>query len=127
MVDVHHLGIRRAGGAKVLIYAFAHFPQMLCGVCGSYSGHLYERLANELGTENGLTMKGEFCTALTTACDGQIDFPDFDGMGYCTVLTGGGDEDLFWSYPYEESEYKHLLETSSLHLQFAVAAPSAIV
>lgn len=82
-----------------------HFPsQMLCGVCGSFSGHLYERLAGDLGTEHGLTMKSEFCRNLTTTCDGQIDFPDYDGAGYCTMHTGGGDDDLFWSYPYEESE-----------------------
>lgn len=97
------MSIRTAAGANCLIQAFSHHPQMLCGVCGSYSGHLYERLADELGTTNGLTMKSEFCTALTTACEGQIDFPDYDGIGYCTMLTGGGD-DLFWSYPYERSE-----------------------
>ena len=77
--------------------------QMLCGVCGSYSGHLYERLADELGSENGLSMTNEFCTEFTTACDGQIDFPDYGGVDYCTMHTGGG-EDLFWSYPYELSE-----------------------
>ena len=76
---------------------------MLCGVCGSYSGHLYERLAGDLGTENGLSMKNEFCTELTTACDGQIDFPDYAEVDYCTMHTGGGD-DLFWSYPYELGE-----------------------
>lgn len=78
---------------------------MLCGVCGTYSGHLYERLVDEFGTENGLTMKNEFCTNLITACDGQIDFPDYDGVGYCTIHAGGGETDLFWSYPYEDGEY----------------------
>ena len=78
-------------------------PQLLCGVCGSYSGHLYERLAGDLGSDDGLTMKSEFCTELTTACDGQIDFSDYDGEDYCTVHTGGG-EDQWWSYPYELSE-----------------------
>ena len=72
-------------------------------MCGSYSGHLYERLADDLGTEDGLTMNSEFCEGLTTACDGQIDFSDYDGTGYCAMHTGGGD-DLFWSYPYELSE-----------------------
>ena len=82
---------------------------MLCGVCGSYSGHLYERLAADLGTENGLSMKSEFCTEFTGACDEQIDFSAYGNMeygavDYCTMHTGGGDEDLFWSYPYELSE-----------------------
>ena len=77
--------------------------QLLCGVCGSYSGHLYERLAGDLGSDDGLTMKSEFCTGLTTACDSQITFPDYDGEDYCTMHTGGGD-DLWWSYPYERSE-----------------------
>ena len=76
---------------------------MLCGVCGSHSGHLYERLADDLGAEDGLTMKNEFCAGLTTACDGQINFADYDGVDYCTMHTGG-DEDRFWSYPYELSE-----------------------
>lgn len=78
---------------------------MLCGVCGSYSGHLYERLAGELGDEDGLTMKMDFCEALVSACDGQINFPDYNGLGYCTMHAGGGDEDFFWSYPYELSEW----------------------
>ena len=79
------------------------FTQVLCGVCGSYSGHLYERLADDLGTYEGLTIKNEFCTGLTSACAGQIDFPDYDGEDYCTVHSNGG-EDLFWSFPYESGE-----------------------
>lgn len=86
---------------------------MLCGVCGSYSGHLYERLADALGTNDGLTMKSEFCTELTTACDGQINFLSYDGEDYCTMHTGGGD-DLFWSYHYELSEYNHALDVNVL-------------
>lgn len=77
---------------------------MLCGVCGSYSGHLYERLVDDLGAEDGLTMKSEFCTGLTTHCDGRIDLSDYDGVDYCTMHTGG-DEDQFWSYPYELCEW----------------------
>ena len=82
---------------------------MLCGVCGSYSGHLYERLAADLGTEDGLSMENEFCMEYTAACDEQIDLPvygnqEFGEVDYCTMHTGGGDEDLFWSYPYELSE-----------------------
>ncbi|CAN0432934.1 unnamed protein product [Ascophyllum nodosum] len=79
-----------------------YYKQLLCGVCGSYSGHLYERLADDLGSDDGLTMKSEFCTGLTTACDSQITFPDYDGEDYCTMHTGGGD-DLWWSYPYERT------------------------
>ena len=82
---------------------------MLCGVCGSYSGHLYERLADDLGTEDGLSMKTEFCTDFTAACEEQLDFPVYGTLQlgeveYCTMHTGGGEEDLFWSYPYELSE-----------------------
>ena len=82
-------------------------PQAICAVCGSFSGHLYDILAAELGTEDGLTMKIDFCEALTTACDGQIDFPDYDGVGYCMMHTGvqEEEEDLYWSYPYNGSEY----------------------
>lgn len=78
--------------------------QVVCGICTSYSGHLYERLAPELGVEDGLTMKNDFCDELVTACDGQITFPTYDaGEDYCAKHTGG-DEDQFWSYPYEERE-----------------------
>ncbi|CAM9759383.1 unnamed protein product [Scytosiphon promiscuus] len=80
------------------------YTQVVCGICTSFSGHLYERLAPELGVEDGLTMKNDFCSELITACDGQITFPTYDdGEDYCTKHTGG-DEDLFWSYPYEEAE-----------------------
>ncbi|CAN0428975.1 unnamed protein product [Ascophyllum nodosum] len=85
-----------------------YYKQVLCGVCGSYSGHLYERLAEDLGTEDGLSMKSEFCTEYIAACDEQIDIPVYGNqelgeVDYCTMHTGGGDEDLFWSYPYESS------------------------
>lgn len=101
--------------------------QVICGVCGSYSGHLYERLAQTLGDEDGLTMKADFCEAFTSACDGQIDFPDYDGVGYCTMHTGGSD-DLFWSYPYEESEYYYnVLETSTSRLYFIVSSAVEVV
>ncbi|CAM9211348.1 unnamed protein product, partial [Sphacelaria rigidula] len=76
--------------------------QVVCGVCGSYSAHLYEILGSELGTD-GLMMKMEFCTGLVTACAGQITFKTYDGVDYCTKHTGGGKTDLFWSYPYEEA------------------------
>ena len=54
-------------------------------------------------------MKNEFCTEYIAACEEQIDIPVYGNMDlgevdYCTMHTGGGDEDLFWSYPYELSE-----------------------
>ncbi|CAM9644170.1 unnamed protein product, partial [Ascophyllum nodosum] len=95
-----------------------YYKQVLCGVCGSYSGHLYERLAADLGTEDGLSMKNEFCTDFTAACDEQIDLPvygnlEYGEVDYCTMHTGGGEEDLFWSYPYElsgifDADFTHL-------------------
>ncbi|CAN0049121.1 unnamed protein product, partial [Ectocarpus sp. 6 AP-2014] len=76
--------------------------QVVCGRCHSFSAHLYEYLAPELGLLDGMTMKSAFCDELVTACDGQIDFPTYDSgtVDYCTKHTGGG-EDLYWSYPYE--------------------------
>ena len=78
---------------------------MVCGRCHSYSAHLYEYLAAELGMLDVMTMKSDFCNELVTACAGQINFPTYDGgsVDYCTKHTGGGD-DFFWSYPYEERE-----------------------
>lgn len=70
-------------------------------MCHSYSGHLYEVLGAELGALDGLTMTNDFCDELTTACDGQITFPTYDGDDYCTKHTGGT-TDQFWSYPYIE-------------------------
>ena len=107
--EVHRLVVECVRAVLAAIDLFSFLPQVLCGVCGSYSGHLYERLANDLGTEDGLSMKNEFCTAFTAACDEQIDLPvygnlEYGEVDYCTMHTGGGDEDLFWSYPYEMSE-----------------------
>ena len=56
-------------------------------------------------------MKNDFCTEYIAACDEQIDLPvygnpEFGEVDYCTMHTGGGDEDLFWSYPYELSEWQ---------------------
>ncbi|CAM9143199.1 unnamed protein product, partial [Hapterophycus canaliculatus] len=77
---------------------------VVCGVCHSYSGHLYERLGPELGVLDGMTMKNDFCDELVTACAGQITFPTYDGGDdYCTKHTGGT-TDQFWSYPYTEPE-----------------------
>jgi len=79
---------------------------VVCGVCHSYSGHLYERLGDELTSLDGLTMKNDFCQELVSECEGQITFPTYgeDGeIDYCTKHTGGGD-DMYWSYPYEECE-----------------------
>ncbi|CAM9121681.1 unnamed protein product, partial [Hapterophycus canaliculatus] len=76
--------------------------QVVCGVCHSYSGHLYEQLGAELGILDGMTMKSLFCEELVDACSGQVTFPTYDGgEDYCEKHTGGGD-DFFWSYPYEE-------------------------
>ncbi len=80
--------------------------QVVCGVCHSYSGHLYERLGDELGGLDGMTMKNDFCQELVSACEAFITFPTYDGEDYCTKHTGGGD-DQYWSYPYEECE-KHM-------------------
>lgn len=78
-------------------------PQVVCAQCGSYSGHLFERLGGELGTGDGLSMTNSFCAGLVDACSGQIEFPTYDGQDYCTKHTGGG-EDLYWSYPYMKRE-----------------------
>ncbi|CAN0441744.1 unnamed protein product [Pylaiella littoralis] len=79
------------------------YKQVVCGVCHSYSGHLYEKLGAELGALDGMTMKSDFCEELVTACAGQIIFPTYDGKDYCTKHTGGG-SDQFWSYPYTQPE-----------------------
>lgn len=74
--------------------------QVVCGVCHSYSAHLYEVLGAELGGTDGMTMKSSFCNDYVSACEDQIVF----SADYCEVHTGGGD-DLYWSYPYVEREY----------------------
>lgn len=79
----------------------------MCGICNSYSAHLYAELAGDLGVADGLMMKKDFCESLVTACEGQLMFPDYDGVDYCTVHTGGGENDQFWSYPYEEGGSHH--------------------
>lgn len=71
-------------------------------MCHSYSAHLYEILGKELGND-GMMMKNDFCTELVSACMGEITFPTYEGMDYCTKHTGGG-KDMFWSYPYMEGE-----------------------
>lgn len=76
--------------------------QVVCGVCHSYSAHLYEVLGSELGGTDGMTMKSSFCSEYVSACEDQIVL----SADYCEVHTGGG-EDLYWSYPYVEREYIH--------------------
>ncbi|CAM9509059.1 unnamed protein product [Ectocarpus sp. 4 AP-2014] len=80
----------------------ALYKEVVCGVCHSYSAHLYEYLTDG-GMLDGLTMKSEFCESLVDACDAYITFPTYDGVSYCDHHTGGGN-DFFWSYPYEEPE-----------------------
>ncbi|CAM9165509.1 unnamed protein product [Scytosiphon promiscuus] len=80
------------------------YKEVVCGICHSYSGHLYEQLGAELGILDGMTMKSAFCEELVDACSGQVTFPTYDdGEDYCEKHTGGGD-DFFWSYPYDEPE-----------------------
>lgn len=74
----------------------------MCGPCNAYSGHLYERIGGELGARDGMTMKGSFCTEFVDACEGQIEFPTYDGESYCEKHTGG-DDDYLWSYPIDPS------------------------
>ena len=80
------------------------YKESLCGICNSYSGHLYADLSDELGVEDGLAMKKDFCEELVNECSGLIDFPDYDGVGYCNKHTKAGEGDYYWSYPYEEVE-----------------------
>ena len=78
----------------------------MCGICHSYSAHLFERLGPELGALDGMTMKSDFCEALVDACADEIPaiartYPD--GLSYCEQHVGPtGDQ--FWSYPYMERE-----------------------
>eukprot|EP00903_Cladosiphon_okamuranus_P006180 g6077.t1 len=83
-----------------------YYKQVECGQCHSYSGHLFENLGGELGVEDGMTMKSDFCEALVKACSGEIDFRTYDGGGttYCEKHTGDQLQDFFWSYPYVEPE-----------------------
>eukprot|EP00903_Cladosiphon_okamuranus_P006181 g6078.t1 len=83
-----------------------YYKQVECGQCHSYSGHLFADLGDELGVEDGMTMKLDFCEDLVDACSGEIDFPTYDGGGttYCEKHTGDQAQDFFWSYPYEEPE-----------------------
>lgn len=77
----------------------------MCGQCHSFSAHLYEILGSELGPWDGMTMKREFCDALTSECSGQIAFGEYDGLDFCDKHVGGTDgNDRFWSYPYQEGE-----------------------
>lgn len=82
--------------------------QVACGPCNAYSGHLYERLGEELGAADGMTMKSSFCEDLVTACVGFIDFPTYDGLSYCEKHVGDNG-DLLWSYPIDESGAFHRL------------------
>lgn len=82
----------------------ATLSQVVCGVCNSYSAHLYERLGSELGGEDGMTMKAQFCADYVAACQGEIVFPTYGGQDYCTKHEGTFTppaEGEFWSYPYE--------------------------
>lgn len=86
-----------------VVPGFAPTPppyQVLCGVWGPYSGHFHERLGDDLGTEDGLTMKREFCSGFTAGCDGKVALLTYDREDFCTMHSGGRD----WFYPYELSE-----------------------
>lgn len=79
--------------------------QVSCGSCHSYSGHLFEKMGEELGIFDGMTMKRDFCDELVLACEGQMEFRVYDdGMDYCTKHVNGT-TDRFWSFPYTEREY----------------------
>ena len=101
--------------------------QVLCGVCGSYIGHLYECLAVDLGTGDGLTTS-EVCSGFIAACDEQIVFSSYGGEDYCTMHTGGGD-DLFWSYPHElcECNYDALQLSAWCFLNLLLVLPIGTV
>jgi len=81
---------------------------VICGQCHSFSAHLYEILGSELGPWDGMTMKREFCDALTSQCAGQIVFggpAEYDGLDFCDKHVGDTNgDDRFWSYPYQEGE-----------------------
>lgn len=77
--------------------------QVVCGVCHSYSAHLYERLGSELGGVDGMTMTDSFCQELVKECEDEISFSTYDGLSYCEKHVGD-DGDQFWSYPYTERE-----------------------
>lgn len=74
--------------------------QVACGPCHSYSSHLYERLGGELGVEDGMTMKSDFCEELVSTCAGEINFPTYDGDSYCEKHVG--DSEMIWSFPIDE-------------------------
>ena len=90
----------------MLSYCFpSRTPQVVCGVCHSYSAHLYQRLGPELDTLDGMTMKTAFCNELVDACKDEIPavVKTYDGLSYCEKHVGDtGDQ--FWSYPYTERE-----------------------
>lgn len=46
-------------------------------------------------------MKNSFCEELVSACEGQIDFPTYDGQSYCEKHTLGSSSDAYWSYPLD--------------------------
>lgn len=81
--------------------------QVACGKCHSFSGHLYERLGDQLGTVDGMTMKRAFCEELVGTCGGQINFAQMsylDGnveKDYCDMHVGGS-SDQYWSFPFTE-------------------------
>lgn len=80
------------------------FPvnKVVCGPCHSFSGHLFERLGSELGARDGMTTKSGFCAEFVDACEGQIEFPAYDGESYCDKHVGGS-SDMTWSYPIDEN------------------------
>ena len=71
--------------------------QVVCSVCGPFSGHLYEKLTSK-GLE-GLTMKQDFCSTYFDACESQLGLES----DYCDVHTLGGVDD-YWSYPFTVGE-----------------------
>lgn len=79
------------------------YKEVVCGPCHSYSAHLYEKLGKELGSDDGMTMRNDFCQELVKTCASQVEFKTYGGESYCEKHTGGG-KDMYWSYPYTEPE-----------------------
>lgn len=46
-------------------------------------------------------MKTDFCQELVAACEGQIEFPSYDGLSYCEKHVGNNGDQI-WSYPVDD-------------------------